>query len=66
VVEPQVNGPENLKAEVDEPQAEHEEQEDAEETQGGFMFGGIPWNAWWIDNWGQFDGDLNDSILLRT
>ena len=42
-VEPQVDDPEDLEAEMDELQAEPEEQEDAEEPQGGFMFGGIPW-----------------------
>jgi len=28
--------------------------------QRGFMFGGILWDAVWIDCWDQFDGDLDD------
>ena len=37
-----VSGPEDLETKMNEPQAEHEEQENVEESQGGFKFDSIP------------------------
>jgi len=44
-VEPQDDGPEDLEVKMDEPHTGLEEQEDVEKPQGGFMFGGVHWNA---------------------
>ena len=57
-VEPQVDGPEDLEGEMDEPRSKPEEQEDVEDPREGSS-GGVHWNTWLIDNWDQFDGHLD-------